>query len=376
MCLSITLANCYHKLSHLHLEKLFLTDFKNYEEGNFVFCENVNCIVGENGSGKTNLLDAVYFLALSKSAFHNQDGLSIRHDADFFIIDGTFVNQKKAAQITCSLQRGQRKILMSDKKSYERISEHIGRFPVVLMAPDDTDIVREGSEERRRFFDGVLSQLDQHYLNDLLQYNKILNQRNSLLKIFYERSYFDAELLETYDEPLVEYAERIFIKRTTFLKDYLPLVRHYYAFLGESREQMDIIYESEVLDAGFAAEFRQNRQRDLQAQRTTRGIHKDDFTFEMNGMALRKFGSQGQQKSFVIALRLAQFQLLFNEKQIKPILLLDDIFDKLDDRRIAKLIEMMNSEVFGQVFLTDARPERTSTLLANLLVEVKYFRTT
>ena len=361
---------------HLHLEKLFLTDFKNYEEGRFEFCQDVNCIVGENGSGKTNLLDAVYFLALSKSAFHNQDGLSIRHEADFFIIDGTFQNQQKAVQITCSLQRGQRKVLMSDKKSYERISEHIGRFPVVLMAPNDTDVVREGSEERRRFFDGVLSQLDQHYLQDLLQYNKILIQRNSLLKIFSERNYFDAELLETYDEPLVDFAQRIFIKRTAFLKDFLPLVRHYYAFLGESREQMDIVYESEVLDSGFAKEFRQNRQKDLQAQRTTRGIHKDDFTFEMDGVALRKFGSQGQQKSFVIALRLAQFQMIFNEKQIKPILLLDDIFDKLDDRRIAKLIEMMNSQVFGQVFLTDARPERTSALLADLLVKVKYFRTT
>ncbi len=362
-------------MPHLHLEKLFLTDFKNYEEGRFEFCQDVNCVVGENGSGKTNLLDAVYFLALSKSAFHNQDALSIRHNADYFIVDGTFKRENKDIQITCSLQRGLRKMLMADKKSYERISEHIGRFPVVLMAPNDTDIVREGSEERRRFFDGVLSQLDQNYLNDLLQYNKTLNQRNSLLKIFFERRYFDPELLETYDEPLVLLAQQIFRKRTSFLKNFLPLVRHYYAFLSESREQMEIIYESEVLDEGFAAEFRQNRQRDLQAQRTTRGIHKDDFAFEMNGIALRKFGSQGQQKSFVIALRLAQYQMLFNEKQQKPILLLDDIFDKLDDRRIAKLIEMMNSHVFGQVFLTDARPERTSTLLANLLVEVRYFNT-
>lgn len=361
---------------HLHLEKLFLTDFKNYEEGRYAFSPDINCIVGENGSGKTNLLDAIYFLALSKSAFHNQDALSVKHEADFFIVDGTFKENKKAVQITCSLQRGQRKVLMSDKKPYERISEHIGRFPVVLMAPNDTDFVREGSEERRRFFDGVLSQLDQHYLNDLLQYNKVLNQRNSLLKIFWERNYFDADLLETYDEPLVQFAQQIFVKRREFLQTFLPLVRHYYAFLGESRELMDIVYESEVIDHDFATEFRKNRQKDLQAQRTTRGIHKDDFVFEMNGTALRKFGSQGQQKSFVIALRLAQFQMLFNEKQTKPILLLDDIFDKLDDRRIAKLLEMMNSQVFGQVFLTDARPERTSQLLENLLVEVKYFKTT
>ncbi len=362
-------------MQQLYLEKLYLTDFKNYEEGSFGFSPDVNCIVGENGSGKTNLLDAIYFLALSKSAFHNQDALSIKNEADFFIVDGTFQKHQKAVQITCSLQRGGRKVLMSDKKQYDRISEHIGRFPVVLMAPDDTDVVREGSEERRRFFDGVLSQLDQHYLQDLLQYNRILNQRNSLLKSFYERNYFDADLLETYDEPFVVLAQQIFIKRRDFLTRFLPLVQHYYAFLGEGREQMEIIYESEVLDAGFGVEFRRNRQRDLQAQRTTRGIHKDDFTFEMNSFALRKFGSQGQQKSFVIALRLAQFELLHQEKEVKPILLLDDIFDKLDDRRIQKLLEMINGGSFGQVFLTDARPERTAQLLIDMKVEIRYFRT-
>jgi DNA replication and repair protein RecF len=362
-------------MQQLYLEKLYLTDFKNYEDGSFGFSPDVNCIVGENGSGKTNLLDAIYFLALSKSAFHNQDALSIRNEADFFIVDGTFQKQQKAVQITCSLQRGARKILMSDKKQYERISEHIGRFPVVMMAPDDTDVVREGSEERRRFFDGILSQLNQHYLQDLLQYNRILSQRNSLLKSFYDRNYFDADLLETYDEPFVVLAQQIFVKRRDFLTQFLPLVQHYYAFLGEGREQMEIIYESEVLDAGFGAEFRRNRQRDLQAQRTTLGIHKDDFTFEMNGFALRKFGSQGQQKSFVIALRLAQFELLSQEKEVKPILLLDDIFDKLDDRRIQKLLEMINGEHFGQVFLTDARPERTAQLLVDMKVEIRYFMT-
>ena len=355
------------------LEQLHLTYFKNYEDANFVFSPQVNCLVGENGSGKTNLLDAIYFLALSKSAFHNQDALSVQHEADFFILDGTFINQGKATQITCSLQRGQRKVLMSDKKTYERMSEHIGRFLVVLVAPNDTDLIRGGSEERRRFFDGVLSQLNAEYLSEYLQYNKLLLQRNGLLKLFAEQNYFDNELLETYNEPLLRLARRIFEKRRDFMVEYLPLFIKYYAYLSESREAVEIVYESEVGSGEFERDFRQNRQRDLHAHRTQKGIHKDDFVFEIGGVALRKFGSQGQQKTFVLALKLAQYELLETQKQQKPLLLLDDIFDKLDDRRIQKLIQMMDDQCFGQTFITDARPERTQKLLEHCKAEVRFF---
>ena len=320
-------------MPQLHLEKLQLTYFKNYEEGSFEFSPGLNCIVGENGSGKTNLLDAVYWLGLTKSAFQVQDAYSIQHEADFMLIDGHFKKDHRDMEITCSLQRGQRKVIMADKKPYERISDHIGEIPIVLVAPDDTDLVREGSEERRRFFDGVLSQLDRLYLQDLLQYNKLLTQRNSLLKIFNERHYVDDVLLDTYDESLITLANRIFDRRRQFLADFEPLVQHYYGFLGESRETVTVKYESVMEDLDFREHFRRHRPRDLQMQRTLIGAHKDDFLFEMDGMALRKFGSQGQQKSFVLALKLAQFELLSIEKEMKPLLLLDDIFDKLDERR-------------------------------------------
>lgn len=358
----------------MHLEKLSLTNFKNYDDSRFTFGPQVNVIVGANGSGKTNMLDAIYFLSLSKSAFHNQDALSIAHDADFFIIDGIFSKDDRLTQITISLQRGQRKHLLADKKPYDRLSEHIGRFPVVLMAPNDTDLVREHSENRRHFFDGVLSQLDSDYLRDYLTYQQILKQRNSLLKLFAERNILDEELLETYNEPLLALAERIYERRKRFVSEFLPAFRQHYAYLSNERETVDIIYESEVGSDEFAKDFRRNRSRDIQLQRTTMGIHKDDYVFEIGGVALKKFGSQGQQKTFVIALKLAQFDQLRTEKEIKPILLLDDIFDKLDDRRIGKLIQLMDEGMFGQLFITDARPERTEQLLQDVKTEVAFFR--
>lgn len=361
-------------MPQLHLEKLHLSYFKNYEEGSFEFSPQLNCIVGENGSGKTNLLDAIYWLGLTKSAFQVQDAFSIQHEAAFMLVNGVFKKGHRHTQITCSLQRGQRKIVLADKKPYERISEHIGLFPIVLVAPNDTDLVRDGSEERRRFFDGVLSQLDQVYLQDLLQYNKTLTQRNGLLKLFSDRNYVDNDLLDTYDEQLIALANRIYDKRQRFLTNFEPLAQNYYGFLGESREIVTIKYESEVESLDFRNNFRSHRLRDIQVQRTLLGIHKDDFVFEMDGVGLRKFGSQGQQKSFVLALKLAQFDLIAIEKEMKPLLLLDDIFDKLDDRRIQKLLQLIESDTLGQVFLTDARPERTEALLKDLKGKVRFFR--
>jgi DNA replication and repair protein RecF len=358
----------------VYLEKIYLSNFKNYGEMTLEFSSRVNCIVGKNGSGKTNLLDAIYFLALSKSAFFNQDGLCINHDADVMMIDGVFKKNDKKEQITCSLQRGQRKVLMHDKKQYEKVSDHIGKFPIVLIAPDDTDLIKEGSEERRRFFDGVLSQMDNEYLTDYQQYNRILDQRNSLLKLFAERNFLDDDLLDSYSEPLVKLAQRIYRKRKTFIDKFQPIFRKHYEILSEGREEVEIFYESEVGSKDFVREFRVNRQNDVKAQRTTKGTHKDDYVFEINRYAVKKFGSQGQQKSFVMALRLAQFDMLEELREQKPILLLDDIFDKLDDGRIQKLIESIDNQHFEQVFITDARPERTQKILENVSADVKYFR--
>jgi DNA replication and repair protein RecF len=358
----------------MYLDKLYLANFKNHEDLTFQFSSQVNCIVGENGSGKTNLLDAIYFIALTKSAFNNQDALSISHLADFLMLDGVFKDDKKRFNITCSVKRGAKKVVLYDKKPYERLSDHIGRFPLVLIAPDDTDLIREGSEERRRFFDSVLSQMDADYLSDYQQHNRLLEQRNALLKDFAERNYFDATLLELYTNPLLVLIEKLHQQRSTFMLIFTPMFIKHYANLSEDREKVAVIYESEVASDEFLLDFKRNQARDLAAQRTTMGVHRDDYIFEIDDYPVRKFGSQGQQKAFVMALRLAQFELLERDKNTKPILLLDDIFDKLDDRRIEKLIEMIDNQTIGQVFLTDARPERTQRILEKVNAEVKYFK--
>ena len=369
----------------MYLEKLSLTNFKNYEDALFTFSPQVNVLVGPNGSGKTNLLDAIYFLALSKSAFQTLDALSVTHGEDYFILDGIFVRPDTdhdrhrnagSTQITISLQRGQRKVILADKKPYERLSEHIGRFPVVLMILNDTDLVRGHSDERRQFVDAVLSQLDPEYLQDYLQYQYVLKQRNSLLKLFADRSgrTVDHDLLDTYDEPLLYIGQRIYERRKRFMDEFLPDVQAHYTYLSDAREAINIVYDSDLGKMGFDDLFVQNRSRDIAMQRTTMGVHRDDFEFLIDGMALKRFGSQGQQKTFVIALRLGQFDQLQTAKQTKPILLLDDIFDKLDDGRIAKLIQRITEGSFGQLFITDARPERTGQLLATVPGNVRYYQ--
>ncbi|MDP5139018.1 MAG: DNA replication and repair protein RecF [Spirosomaceae bacterium] len=358
-----------------YLKRIYLLNFRNYEEFTADFSPNINCIVGENGSGKTNLLDAVYYLGLTKSSIQNQDALSIRHDTDAMMIDGLFDKDKKQEQITCSMQRGQRKVLLHDRQPYERISEHIGKYPVVLIGPDDTDLIRDSSDTRRRFFDGVISQMNPEYLSRYQHYNRVLDQRNSLLKQFADQRFVDDDLLDIYSEDLLRLALEINSERRIFVERFLPIFAEKYAELSESREAVNILYNSEVTNPAFIEEFRHNKQVDLYAQRTTKGIHRDDYEFKIDTYLIKKFGSQGQKKAYVMALRLAQFELLRTEKQTKPILLLDDVFDKLDDRRINKIIESINDHTFGQIFLTAARPERTATILKKATVEVKYFKT-
>ncbi len=357
----------------MYLKKLQLVNFKNHEEATLMFSSAINCLVGENGSGKTNLLDAIYYLSMTKSAFGNTDLMAIKHEAQYFSIIGHFEDTDEY-KVVCSLKQGEKKQLKVNSSLITKTSVHIGRFPVVLIAPDDIAVIKEGSEERRRFFDTTMSQIDAEYLEELIKYNRYLKQRNSLLKQFYEKNYRDLDLLATYSEPLVQCALSISQKRKEFILNFKPLFNSLYNELCNDKEQVTMAYVSYVDQPDFEAIFKKQQAEDLRLQRTTVGIHTDDYDFLIGSHPLRKIGSQGQQKSFLVALKLAQFEIIKDYKNSKPILLLDDIFDKLDDARIKQLLTMIANERFGQLFITDARPERTKALLKNLKAEIATFK--
>jgi DNA replication and repair protein RecF len=349
----------------MHLHTLQLINFKNYETEKLELSEKINVLVGKNGCGKTNLLDAIHFLSLTKSAFSSADQYAIRHGEKFFSLKGEFRVGGKSHDILCAVQTGSKKIFTEDGQDYNKLSDHIGKYPIVMVAPDDTELVKEGSEERRKFFDSIISQLDKQYLEALIRYNYALKQRNSLLKMFAETRKVDSLALETYDIVLSESGKVIFEKRKAFIDQFLPYFRRFYNFIVDS-EQVNLQYSSELKNMPFHDGLARNRDRDLFLQRTNFGIHRDDYLFNLNDGDLKRLGSQGQQKSFIIALKLAHFEVIKQHKNLKPILLLDDIFDKLDDFRIEKLLELIKNEEFGQLFITDARPDRTYTLLKKI----------
>ncbi|MDF7812424.1 DNA replication/repair protein RecF [Hymenobacter sp. YC55] len=367
------------------LENLHLLFFKNYSEANLRLSPRINCFVGDNGSGKTNLLDAIHYLSLTKSAFSTADTQSIKQDEEFFVVKGRFQRTPEDAAlpslplptevIQVSLRVGQKKAVTHDKQPYERISDHIGRYPAVLISPYDTDLIRQGSEERRKYFDSLISQLDHEYLELLIAYNHILRQRNSLLKLAAERQGgYDREYLLVLDEQLVPAGQKIIEARQQFLQDFTPVFQRHYQQLADSREIVTLDYKTQLLEADFAKLLRLNERKDLALQRTTVGPHKDDFVFLMDGLPVKSYGSQGQQKSYVISLKLAQFEILAARKQHKPLLLLDDIFDRLDEKRITRLLQLVADHTFGQVFLTDTHLDRTDRALANLSEQVSRFR--
>jgi DNA replication and repair protein RecF len=385
------------------LESLDLLFFKNYEEAHLRFAQHVNCFTGPNGSGKTNLLDAIHFLALTKSAFAATDALSIRHGADYAMVRGRFSDGPSAdlsaqesvvksaidsVQVNLHAAVNQKKTVLLNRAPYERLAEHIGRYPLVLLSPYDTDLVREGSEDRRRFFDGLLSQRDPAYLDALLRYNAVLRQRNAALKQFAERRRADLDLLAVFDEQLVPAGQFLTEARAQFLVEFEPLFQRHYAHLTDGAESVALIYRSPLLDSeantdDFAALLHQAQRADLAAGRSTIGPHRDDFDFlllparsgyDQSPRPVKQLGSQGQQKSFVIALKLAQFELLAARHRRKPLLLLDDIFDRLDERRIARLLGLVADGTFGQIFLTDSHPHRAAALLKPLTADLKEFR--
>lgn len=358
----------------MHLTSIQGTNFKNYPEIKVGFSSSVNLISGSNGSGKTNLLDAIYFLCLTKSAFHSTDSLNIKHEEDFFALKGIFHKHDEAFQIQAAVQRNQKKIFKINKKPYDRISDHIGAFPTVLATPNDTDLVREGSGERRKFFDGILSLTNRAYLESLLLYTKVLKQRNALLKQFAEKGRRDHELLASYDHALSQEGVKLFNFRRDMLEEFLPFFSKHTEHLTQQKEVLELLYQSDQHEKSLDKSLRESLPKDLATQRTNVGIHRDDYTFTLGTLSMKSFGSQGQQKSFVIALKLAQYDFIFNKTGIKPILLLDDIFDKLDQQRIEKLLEIIASETAGQVFITEARADRVENFFGVFPGEIRKFR--
>jgi len=357
----------------VQLQRLQLFNFKNYEEAELLFSDKIQCFLGNNGSGKTNLLDAIHYLSFTKSAVNPSDAQNIRDGRMQFVVKGDFLldNQQKK-EVICSFQQGQKKIIREDGQDYLKFSEHVGKYPAVLIAPQDIELIWDGSEMRRKFFDSLLSQLDKSYLENLIVYNQ-LKQRNSALRMFSESGKVDQDLLATYDEQIIRAGNQIYEIRKTFLQEFLPIFKRHYHFLaGEAAEDVGITYRSDLATLAFRDLLQRNLQRDLVLQRTSSGIHRDDFLFTLNNAELKRYGSQGQQKSFLIGLKLGEFQCIAERKGFKPLLLLDDIFDKLDDLRIHKLMLLIAKGEFGQLFITDARQGRSREILseANLRANV------
>jgi len=357
----------------LRLHSISLTQFKNYSNRSFQFTERIVGICGNNGVGKTNLLDAIHYLCFTKSYF-TRDTLNIQSGQQGFRIDGELGSSGKKENPVCILRETGKKEFSVNDSPYEKFSEHIGRYPCVIIAPDDIQIITDGSEERRRFLDALLSQIDKDYLQHLINYNKILLQRNSLLKSFYETGNKNLSLLDVLDEQLIKPGVYIFEKRKQFLFSFLPRVRKLYEDIAKQEEETELHYQSELNQCECKELLQLNRQRDIAAQRTTGGIHRDDLVFNLSGQLFKNIASQGQRKSLLFALKLAETDVLMENKGFAPLLLLDDVFEKLDEARIANLLQRVCIENNGQVFITDTNEERLSQHLDVLNIKYQLIR--
>jgi len=357
----------------MFLKKISLFNYKNFSEASFEFDSKINCFVGKNGIGKTNVLDAIYHLAYGKSYFNPLAVQNIKHNEEFFVIDGEFEKAERNEQIVSSFKKGQKKILKRNGKPYEKFSDHIGFIPLVIISPADNDLIIEGSETRRKFIDSVISQLDSSYLQELIQYQKIISQRNALLKYFALNHVFETDTLSIYNEQLNDLGQNIFEKRQQFINDFLPIFNKHHQAISGSEEKVQLVYESHLFEGTTLHLLEHNLAKDRALQYTSVGIHKDDLAFQIDGFPIKKFGSQGQQKSFLIALKLAQFEFVKKQSGEKPILLFDDIFDKLDETRVSKIVAMVNQEEFGQLFISDTHPERTENIVKTTHQSYKIF---
>jgi DNA replication and repair protein RecF len=342
----------------LYLDSLHITHFKNIATARLQFSPRLNCFSGLNGMGKTNILDAVHFLCLCKSHRSLPDRSLVQIGADFFRLEGVFQRDQERQKVVAKFGAGRQKEFERNGATVSKLADFIGLFPVVMIAPDDAELVQEGSEERRRFLDMSLSQIDPDYLRNLLLYNNLLRRRNALLKSFAEERRFDPVLLEAYDRQMPAPAASVHAARRAFVADFQPLLQEYYAVISGGRESASLEYSSDLDRADMAALLRENLDKDRALQRTAAGPHRDDLALQLDGLAVKKYASQGQMKSFLLSMRLAQYDILRREKQMAPLFLLDDIFDKLDSRRVRQLVGLLIERQFGQIFITDTQPER------------------
>jgi DNA replication and repair protein RecF len=358
----------------MHLKSIHLINFKNYEEAEISLTSNINCFVGSNGSGKTNILDAVHYLSLCKSYMNVLDRQNIRFDQQFFAIQGTWEKDEQEIAIHCAVKSGAKKVFKRNKKEYERLADHIGQFPAVMISPYDRDLISEGSELRRKWMDGIISQFDRQYLESIQKYGKILDQRNALLKNMQEQRLFDRDAIDVWNEQMSAVGTEIHKKRQEFLKDFIPIFQERYNFIGLLAEEVQLEYRSQLNESTFDALLLAYERKDAFTHYSNAGTHKDDLIFTIKGHPIKKFGSQGQQKSFIIALRLAQYDWLKKRLHVQPVLLLDDIFDKLDQERVKKLLQLVSNNYFGQVLVTDTDESRLRAIFQTGDFDSKLFR--
>jgi DNA replication and repair protein RecF len=354
----------------MKLQHLSIVNYKNIHSGEFDFSHKINCFVGDNGMGKTNVLDAIYYLSFCKSPTNPVDAQVINYEEDFFVLQGFYNCGGKEENIYCGMKRKQKKQFKRNKNSYARYSEHIGLLPLVMVSPGDVDLIHLGGEERRLFLNAVISQYDKTYLQMLIRYNNALQNRNKLLKSALE----DELMFDIYEDELVEYGAYIYNKRKEFIQDLLPIFQKYYSFISEEKERVQMEYISHLQsDENLKTLLQQTRERDKIIGFTTKGIHRDDIEMQLNSYSLKRTGSQGQIKTYLIALKLAQFELLKKVNQKTPLLLLDDIFAKLDANRVKQIIKLVSSDAFGQIFITDTNREHVDEMLKLINQEYKLF---
>ncbi len=350
----------------MYLQELSLINFKNYSQIELSFSSKINCFIGQNGVGKTNLLDAVYYLSMCKSYLNPIDSQNIKYDEDFFVLQGDYLLKEKHENIYCGLKRNKKKQFKRNKKEYQKLSEHIGLLPVVMISPLDNSLILEGSDERRKYMDSVISQYDKIYLDNLIKYNRALVQRNKLLKDFYQNRTFDQDTIDIWDEQLIALGEKVYKTRVKFVEELIPIFQEYYTRISGNKEQVQLVYDSQLHEGDFRDILRNALDKDRIVQHTTVGIHKDDLILTLENYPIKKAGSQGQQKTYLVSLKLAQFDFIKELSGLKPILLLDDIFDKFDRTRVRQIIELVAEHHFGQIFITDTNQERLENTLSGI----------